>query len=866
MASNNIANSRKVLISNLPQNTTSNEIIQELFKSQNFKYNDIDFHGSSAIVTLANANEAKRAAKLINGQLFRGIRISVIEAPPSQKPAPSSGSLTPFLLVGNLSFDFTEKQFKDLMKPHGEIKNAFLVRGKISKKSKGYGFVEFTQMASATRAREHFKKTDAKYIDGRAIRIESVSANVTTGEAKHSRSLFVDKLPKSFGDDEEIMNLFSTAGNVTYCKIARSKEGQPRGYALVDYKTVVDAEKGQEQLDGAKVGDSNIRVSFCPPGKTAEEKFSKFDTPNNRHSGGGRGQLHPVRPGMGGPRGPRLPSLIPRNPAPFLNMGGVGGRPGFPPPGPLRTPFGIGGLPGMPRMQLMRPRPLLLGPGPQLRVPLGQSLLRGPGIRNGHPGVKPGQGVRKNRPNTRPGLATPRPGKKPGSKTGQSATKEKEVTNDKKKDPAVEKNVTKETSKVSEKVSGNQQPEAKKAEDGQTKQEEKPKISIPDSESAEQKRSESAVTATTTQPSEDAEKDLQPVVFMDTEQLKQFRQFQELMKKQKEAEKSGDSKPVSVENLVKVANEENQKTASQSSESSKSSVESKQSHDPSKPQKQGVVSKQLSGQSEPETKLSSAASKFLSPSSKASPLSTAAVKPSPIQPALNKPLSVKPSPAPIKLSSSFGMSSSVSDKHSSPTFKPFSGASKSTSVVSKSSPVTTKTSARPTQSTQQPAQRQERPTKPPHNSYQRPSQPQQRFQAENQKSIKSAGSYEREEKNHNDRNSYQDSKTASSVSRNDSPSSSPVHLPLPPKPSIAANLLQKLFGGKFPSAQDNHGGGQQTNTSKADSRSPHESSYQIGGKSNSSSSEMSRDAQSPRQHSKYGYDKNLENSVICCHG
>lgn len=175
-----------------------------------------------AIVTLSNANEAKRAAKLINGQLFRGIRISVIEAPPPPKPAPSSGAVTPFLLIGNLSFDFTEKQFKDLMRPHGEIKNAFLVRGKISKKSKGYGFVEYNETASATRAKEHFKKTDAKYIDGRAIRIESVSANVATGEAKHSRSLFVDKLPKSFEDDEEIRNLFSTAGTVTFCKASIS--------------------------------------------------------------------------------------------------------------------------------------------------------------------------------------------------------------------------------------------------------------------------------------------------------------------------------------------------------------------------------------------------------------------------------------------------------------------------------------------------------------------------------------------------------------------------------------------------------------------------------------------------------------------
>ena len=41
---------------------------------------------------------------------------------------------------------------------------------------------------------------------------------------------------------------------------------------------------------------------------------------------------------------------------------------------------------------------------------------------------------------------------------------------------------------------------------------------------------------------------------------------------------------------------------------------------------------------------------------------------------------------------------------------------------------------------------------------------------------------------------------------------------------------------------------------QADSFSPHES-YQLGRKSNTSLSEMSRDAPSSRQHSKYSYDK-----------
>ena len=170
-----------------------------------------------AIVTLANANEAKRAAKLINGQLFKGLRISVIEAPPPETFTPSSGGSN-YILVGNLSFDFTEDQFKDLMSPHGEIKSVFLVRGKISKKSKGYGFIEYKYKESASKAKDHFIKTDAKFVDGRIIRVETVSPSLATGEAKHSRSLFVDKLPKSFEDDEQLTNLFSSVGKVTFCK------------------------------------------------------------------------------------------------------------------------------------------------------------------------------------------------------------------------------------------------------------------------------------------------------------------------------------------------------------------------------------------------------------------------------------------------------------------------------------------------------------------------------------------------------------------------------------------------------------------------------------------------------------------------
>ena len=52
---------------------------------------------------------------------------------------------------------------------------------------------------------------------------------------------------------------------------------EPRGFAFVDYETVEEAEQSQEYHDGTAIGDSNIRETFCTPGKTARDIFGKFD-------------------------------------------------------------------------------------------------------------------------------------------------------------------------------------------------------------------------------------------------------------------------------------------------------------------------------------------------------------------------------------------------------------------------------------------------------------------------------------------------------------------------------------------------------------------------------------------------------------
>ena len=56
------------------------------------------------------------------------------------------------LFVGNLSFDLSQDQFKDIFAAYGAVISANIVMDKFSGRSKGFGFVEFENDADAMKA------------------------------------------------------------------------------------------------------------------------------------------------------------------------------------------------------------------------------------------------------------------------------------------------------------------------------------------------------------------------------------------------------------------------------------------------------------------------------------------------------------------------------------------------------------------------------------------------------------------------------------------------------------------------------------------------------------------------------------------
>ncbi|RMX40076.1 hypothetical protein pdam_00002277 [Pocillopora damicornis] len=347
-------------------------------------------------VLLGAPEQAVTVINSLNRQSFHGCVLGVSLAPPDS-----------LLFVGNLPFEFKEEQFRSLMSPFGPIERIFLVRSMFTGESKGYGFVDYVTRESACLAKQQLMNTGSKYVGGRILRVNFAEPNLLTYEDLHSKTLFVDRLPRDFTNGEVLKELFSQSGSVTFAQVAVNPQtGISRGFAFVDYGTAEEAERGQKAHNGALLEGTNIRVAYGTPGRTGASILGGQNTNVGGQSSFGprpRGPAPHAPQGldMMAARGPR-PLMAPRplmgsepwqqmprghpgrSPRP-LRPGLTGprfaaGRPRGPGPGGARgPPFGHA-----PRPLMGRPP----GARPMMRHPAGPRGFAGMGV-GGPPGVRP---------------------------------------------------------------------------------------------------------------------------------------------------------------------------------------------------------------------------------------------------------------------------------------------------------------------------------------------------------------------------------------------------------------------------------------------------------------------------------------------
>jgi RNA recognition motif-containing protein len=72
------------------------------------------------------------------------------------------------LYIGNLSFNTTEAQLRDLFAAHGEVASASLVMDRETGRPRGFGFVEF---ANDDHARAAISALNGRNVDGRDLTV-----------------------------------------------------------------------------------------------------------------------------------------------------------------------------------------------------------------------------------------------------------------------------------------------------------------------------------------------------------------------------------------------------------------------------------------------------------------------------------------------------------------------------------------------------------------------------------------------------------------------------------------------------------------------------------------------------------------------
>ncbi len=72
------------------------------------------------------------------------------------------------IYVGNLDYQITEDDLRDIFEEYGEVKSAKIVIDRDSNRSKGFGFVEMQEQAEGQKA---IDELDGAELEGRTMRV-----------------------------------------------------------------------------------------------------------------------------------------------------------------------------------------------------------------------------------------------------------------------------------------------------------------------------------------------------------------------------------------------------------------------------------------------------------------------------------------------------------------------------------------------------------------------------------------------------------------------------------------------------------------------------------------------------------------------
>merc|ERR1719148_88619 len=170
------------------------------------------------------------------------------------------GNEAPFhsasLYVGDLNPDVNEALLFEIFNAVGPVASIRVCRDAVTRRSLGYAYINFHQIADAERALDTMNYT---MIKSRPCRIMWSQRDPSLRRSGIG-NIFVKNLHESI-DNKQLYDTFSLFGNILSCKVVNDREsGGSMGYGYVHYETAEAAHAAIDKLDGMLIDGQEVQV------------------------------------------------------------------------------------------------------------------------------------------------------------------------------------------------------------------------------------------------------------------------------------------------------------------------------------------------------------------------------------------------------------------------------------------------------------------------------------------------------------------------------------------------------------------------------------------------------------------------------
>jgi RNA recognition motif-containing protein len=157
------------------------------------------------------------------------------------------------VFVGGLSWATSEADFVRYFSKFGDVKEAVIMKDKATGKSRGFGFVAFSDPASVDKV---MQAKDQIELDGRTVdcKVAVPKDQISNPEQVITKKLFIGGIPSAVTEGE-FKNHFSQFGRISHSSLMVDKaSGRSRGFGFVtfDSQDAVDLVLSKEHTLGGK--------------------------------------------------------------------------------------------------------------------------------------------------------------------------------------------------------------------------------------------------------------------------------------------------------------------------------------------------------------------------------------------------------------------------------------------------------------------------------------------------------------------------------------------------------------------------------------------------------------------------------------